>query len=185
MSTGGVRSRVCLGASAYALLLFAPVTIELFDFIDAVRRDLSNEGRCFGGNNPADLRPVCDQDWSPHLRIFVVMGQKEYAASVCADGLHAEGVFQNALVRRDCDPTPLPARCQPNLVFFLGIKVIVMHPNVETFFLQQPRQLLVSQVAVEEEDVDFRLQVRSELPLRFGTLANRSLRRCSRFPHRY
>ena len=129
--------------------------------------------------------PILNNDSSPHLWILILLWEEEYSPFVPTDRLHTYGVLQDAPVKGDCNPGSLAAGREPNIISLVGLEMLIVNPNRQSFLPQRFSQLLTSQISIEKEDVDFRLLGRSELLLQFEAPSTRSRQLCFRSLLRY
>lgn len=161
------------------LLFLSSIPIQFRNAPDAIRRYSANERRRVIRKNSPNCCPVLDENRSPYLRILVVLRKEEHSAVVFPDGLHANRIFQNPAVWRDRHPPPLAARCQPHVISLVAFEILIVDSDYESFSRQRSSQLLAPEVAIEKEDVGFRLLERIGLPLQPEGFRARSLRQCA------
>lgn len=129
--------------------------------------------------------PILNNDSSPHLWILILLWEEEDSPSVLTDRVHTYGVLQDAPVKGDCNPGSLAAGREPNIISLVGLEMLIVNPNRQSFFPQRLSQLFTSQISIAKEDIDFRLLGRSELLLQFEVPSTRSPQLCFRPLLRY
>ncbi len=82
------------------------------------------------------MSPILNNDSSPHLRILIVLWEEEHPSPVLPNCLHAYWVLQDAPIKRDCNPGSLAAGRQPNIISLVGLEMLIVNPNHESFFPQ-------------------------------------------------